>query len=229
MGVCAGLLSASLFADRVQAQPFSRYEPVRLTDADGAPLAPDSLQPQREYLFFYPYPCTPCFLLDLGRPCGDATLRTAAGREYRWPGGIGPNRSVVAFAAICAHKLSYPAKPVSFIGFRPQPVGFLNGANSIERRAAVIQCCSEHSIYDPAAGAKVLSGPAPQPLAAINLTLRGGRLVADGVFGGTVYHRFFERFGYKLALEYGDRARQPVTGETVVVASEDYSRQQIQC
>jgi len=33
----------------------------------------------------------------------------------------------------------------------------------------VIHCCSEHSQYDPAEGARVVAGPAPQPLAAILL------------------------------------------------------------
>ena len=33
----------------------------------------------------------------------------------------------------------------------------------------MIHCCSEHSEYDPATGARVLGGPAPQPLSAILL------------------------------------------------------------
>jgi Rieske Fe-S protein len=33
----------------------------------------------------------------------------------------------------------------------------------------MIHCCAEHSEYDPAAGAKVMAGPAKQPLATILL------------------------------------------------------------
>lgn len=228
----AGLLAASASARSQQvAAPYQGFRRVTLIGEDDRPLRPDALTAEQEYLFFYPYRATPCFLLDLGRPAPPAELQTAAGERYRWPGGVGPRRSVVAFAAICAHKLSYPAKPVSFIGYRSRPVGYLGPDNGIERRPAVIQCCSEHSIYDPFQGARVLSGPAPQPLAAVALEqdLGHGGLIATGVFGGLVYERFFERFGYKLAIEYNDRARELVSGGVSVVPTERYCRQRIQC
>ena len=149
--------------------------------------------------------------------------------SYHWPGGVGPQAAIVAFAAICAHKLTHPSKPVSFIGYRQQAVGYLDDNNKVVRRSAVIQCCSEHSIYDPSQGAKVLSGPAPQPLASIKLIEQGGLLFADGVFGGSVYERFFERFGYRLAMEFGDQMQQLVSDTAQVMSIDDYTRQRIQC
>ena len=35
------------------------------------------------------------------------------------PGGIGRDKSVVSFSAICAHKLSHPSRNISFINYRP--------------------------------------------------------------------------------------------------------------
>jgi Rieske Fe-S protein len=156
-------------------------------------------------------------------------LQTAAGKSYQWQAGIGPQASIVAFAAICAHKLSYPTRPISFIGYRQQPVGFLNAEKQIVQRSAVIQCCSEHSIYDPAAGARVLSGPAPQPLTSIALEEHDGELFVTGVYGGLLYERFFERFGFQLELDFGETARELVAGTAWVRPTEEYTRQRVQC
>ena len=89
------------------------------------------------------------------------SLRRADGETYRWDGGTGPSHSIVAFSAICAHKLAYPTREVSFIRYQPERSATSDGN--------VIHCCADHSVYDPAAGARVVSGPAPQPLAAILL------------------------------------------------------------
>ena len=122
------------------------------------------------YLFHYPYVSTPCFLINLGRPVQPGKqLRTRDGQRYRWQGGAGPERSIVAFSAICAHKMSHPAPTVSFINYRHDAVKFRNSQDAIEQRSGVIYCCSERSVYDPASGGRVLGGPAPQPLAAIEL------------------------------------------------------------
>lgn len=227
-GTAAALAAQS--GSGVQAQPLTDFARVQLVDRAGAPLAVDTLEPQREYVFFYPYVCTPCFLLNLDRATAPVNLKTQAGADYRWQGGVGSGGKIVAFAAICAHKLTHPSAPVSFIGYRRHEVGFLDkSSNKVERRSAVIQCCSEHSIYDPAQGAKVLSGPAPQPLASIGLDERDGSLHAVGVYGGLLYERFFERFGFRLRLEFGERAMTPVTETSTVMPIEDYTRQRIQC
>src|SRR6185436_1402830 len=104
-----------------------------------------------------------------------------------WPGGVGPRGSIVAYSAICAHKLTYPTRDISFISYRAEKTVGNKFAN-------VIHCCSEHSQYDPAAGARVVAGPAPQPLAAILLEHDAGtdEIYAVGTLGGEMFNEFFK-------------------------------------
>ena len=77
----------------------------------------------------------------------------------------------------------------------------------------MIHCCADHSVYDPSAGARVISGPAPQPLAAILLEYdtEHDELTAIGTVGAEQFDAFFRKYDFKLALEYGaGKARQPV-------------------
>ena len=151
-----------------QARASTPLPASRLVDTGGRPLDPDSLEVGESYVFHYPFVTTPCFLINLGKPVGPVDgLKTEDGQQYRWPGGAGPRRSVVAFSAICAHKMSYPTKTVSFINYRSDPVKFVDGGRQPAQREHVIYCCSEKSVYDPEDGARVLGGPAPQPLVAL--------------------------------------------------------------
>ena len=95
----------------------------------------------------------------------------------------------------------------------------------------MIHCCSEHSQYDPASGARVVGGPAPQPLCAILLEhdAKTDGLAALGTLGGEIFDRFFAKYEFKLALEPGgSRAHQPVTQATVKEL-DNYCKQQIRC
>jgi len=181
----------------------------------------------RNYIFHYPYAATPCFLLNLGKPTPQAvTLKTENGASYEWPGGVGPHRAIVAYSAICAHRMSYPTRQISFISYRDQ------AGPSRLTRSNVIHCCSEHSEYDPTSGARVVGGPAPQPLAAILLEHdpKTDGLYAVGTLGGEVYDAFFAKFEFKLALEYGaGRAHQVLSGKTLVSELTHYCKQQVQC
>lgn len=227
----AMLLANSAKAGATPQKPLKTFERVLLVDDNGAPLTCSNLPPEREYVFFYPYASTPCFLLKLGEPAQSTVdLQTEDGQDYQWQGGVGPERTIVAFSAICAHRLTHPAANVSFIGYRQDTVGYLTEGNKIERRAGVIQCCSEHSIYDPAQGARVLSGPAPQPLAAIDLQAEGDQLYASGVYGGALFEQFFEHFDFRLAMEFGEeQARAPVIEKAVAMPLDAYTRQRIKC
>lgn len=197
-----------------------------LTDAEGRPLKAASLQHGRNYVFQWPYPATPCFLLDIGRRVeGRRGLQTADGRRYDWPGGVGPQRSVVAYSAICSHKLTHPTRDISFIAYRDE-------ATPHSRHTRVIHCCSEHSQFDATAGARVLDGPAPQPLAAIVLEYSAERdeLSAVATLGADVFDRFFKSFGFRLALDHGgDRAMRPIGPFAPVLAMEQFCRQQVRC
>lgn len=210
-----------------------RYPRVRLVVARGKPLRLADLVVGENYLFHYPYISTPCFLVDLGAPTvAGATLNTEEGGVYRWQGGIGPGRSIVAFSAICAHKMTHPARAVSFINYRHQPVQFDDKAEARARRANVIYCCSEKSVYDATDGARVLGGPAPQPLAAIGLEYdeKEAVLYAVNVYGGAMFDKFFETFRTRLELEYlTTNVRQEVAGTAMVVPLAEYCRTQVLC
>ena len=200
------------------------YARARLVDAHGEPIKVRRLAARTNYVFSYPYAATPCFLLDLGRPVAAAGgLLRADGSAYAWSGGVGPQRSVVAFSAICAHKLAYPTKEVSFIRFQ--------AIRSPTSDGNVIHCCADHSVYDPAAGARVVSGPAPQPLCTILLEHDAARdeLYAVGTFGGEKFTEFFQKYDFKLQLEMGPQAHSSVSGSTVVRPLEHYSLQWARC
>ena len=164
------------------------YSPARLVDIHGDPLKIRQLASRTNYVFSYPFAATPCFLLDLDRPvAAAASLLRADGATYAWSGGVGARHSVVAFSAICAHKLAYPTREVSFIRFQP--------GRSPTSDGNVIHCCADHSVYDPAVGARVVSGPAPQPLAAILLDYDTERdeLTALGTVGAEQFDAFFRK------------------------------------
>jgi hypothetical protein len=137
---------------------------------------------------------------------------------------VGAGRAVVAYSAICAHKLSYPTRDISFISFRAE-----KGAGN--KHANVIHCCSEHSQYDPAEGARVVAGPAPQPLAAILLEWDAAtdEMHAVGTLGGEMFNEFFQKYEFRLQMEHGARAKETVQGGCVVQALENYCKQQVKC
>ena len=227
IGVCAA--GAALGIDPARAANLRPrfYARALLVDAARQPLRAVTLAANRNYIFHYPYAATPCFLLNLGKPTRQAvTLKTETGGDYEWPGGVGAQNAIVGYSAICAHRLSYPTRQISFISYRDKA-----GPSKLTH-GNVIHCCSEHSEYDPATGARVLGGPAPQPLSAILLEhdKSNDYLYAVGTLGGEMFDAFFAKYEFKLALEYGDkRARQPVAGTAVVAELQNYCRQQVQC
>jgi Rieske Fe-S protein len=220
---CAASALAGPEALAADSQPHL-YTRARLVDEKGHPLRAGAIPTNRNLIFHYPFAATPCFLLNLGKPvAAPVELKTAENQTYEWKGGIGPARSVVAYSAICAHKLSYPTRDISFISFRTEK-------SARNRHASVIHCCSEHSQYDPAAGAKVLAGPAPQPLAAILLEHDAGtdEIYAVGTLGGEMFNQFFEKYAFRLALEH-PTPKDRVAGSCVVLALDNYCRQQVKC
>ncbi len=233
--LCAGAGAAVAANPRLLSasqEPLRPARKVTLTGENGRVLRADDLEAGVNYMFHYPYVTTPCFLIDLGKPTrSGAMLETESGLRYQWPGGVGPARSIVAFSAICAHKMSYPTKTVSFINFRAEEASFRDLERNPARREQVIYCCSEGSVYDPADGARVLGGPAPQPLAAVDLECaEDGALSACGTYGGDMFERFFDNFGFQLALELGsDNIREPAEGTARVWRLEDYTANQRVC
>ncbi|HYR35140.1 MAG TPA: (2Fe-2S)-binding protein [Burkholderiales bacterium] len=220
----ASAAAAATNAVGADAQP-RHYARSRLVDAHGAPLLGKAVPANRNLIFHYPYAATPCFLLNLGRPAAPAAqLKTADEKPYEWHGGVGAERSIVAYSAICAHRLTYPTRDISFISYRAEKT-------TGNRFAAVIHCCSEHSQYDPAQGARVVAGPAPQPLAAIVLEHDPAtdELFAVGTLGGELFNEFFDKYAFRLQVELGADARAAVRSDCVVQPLENFCRQQVKC
>lgn len=223
------------------------YPQCALLDADGRPVTVSSLVPGSSSIFSYPYKTTPCFLLRLsaanvnrklfndshGAESDDkpVLLSDSKGNEYEWKGGVGPDQSIVAFSAICTHKMSHPARPVSHLNFRPEEKTIRSSDGKNAKARELIYCCSEHSAYDPAAGAKVLSGPASQPLAAIELSVNAkDEIQVMGTYGSNLFDVFLEKFGFRQAIEQGISDPYELAGDsTVITNAEDYSKLRILC
>jgi Rieske Fe-S protein len=209
------------------------YTEALIRNEDNEPLSSESFRTSSHYIFNYPFVTTPCFLIRLDSPVTTAhQLSTAEHNTYQWPGGVGPEDSVVAFSAICAHKLSYPTRATSFINYRPEEVTYVRSDQSTDKRKQLIYCCSERSVYDPSKGAKVLGGPAPQPLTAILIRYDGkeDHYYATATLGGEMYNRFFESFGFRIALEYKNENIRQLTGNSTTAYTPDrYTNHQVRC
>jgi arsenite oxidase small subunit len=219
---CTVPLASLAIADNPSSRPYNR---VKLVDKDGAPIKLKTLKSNHNYVFNYPFESTPCFLLNLDKAMGaKVALKTEAGNNYDWPGGVGPKKTLVAYSAICAHKMAYPTDQVSFISFRTMP-------GKASKQSKVISCCADASVYDPYAGARVISGPAPQPLAAILLEHdpRTDEIWALGTFGGEKFNEFFQKYEFKLTMQLGDKAREKVKGTVRLAELTNYSAQTAQC
>jgi len=80
------------------------------------------------------------------KPAGNDKL-TGDNGDYTWEGGVGPNGTVVALTAICAHQLSYPDKGI--------PDQLLRHREKRRRGVSgVIVCCEHDRVYDPAKGGR---------------------------------------------------------------------------
>jgi Rieske Fe-S protein len=216
---CISWSAAALGADAKARE----YQPALLVDERGDPFRASSLRPLTNYIFHYPYEATPVFLLDMVKAAPPQVLSMKNRDSYRWPGGVGSRHSIVAYSAICAHKLVYPTKDVSFISFRRT-----RARKGVQDE--LIHCCAEHSQYDPSRGAQVLSGPAPQPLCAILLTHdpANDTLTAHATLGAELFDEFFRKYEFKLSLDVGPKAHQPVR-EAMVTELSKFCRNSIQC
>ncbi|MXZ81333.1 MAG: hypothetical protein F4Z15_08255 [Gammaproteobacteria bacterium] len=204
------------------------YNRVRLVTEEGQAVTSERLKKAGCLIFNYPYVTTPCFLIDLGRAVNPPAASS-------WPGGSGKDRSVVCYSAICAHKQTYPARSVSFINFRPEEISYRDHDNNVKKQSALIYCCSESSVYDPARGARVMGGPAPVSLTTILLDYdaESDHYYATGTMGVEQYEAFFDRFTFRVALENGMKGVEDIRtlarDATRVYTPEEYSMQQVSC
>ncbi len=217
----AGAWAAAGVLPAVAGEPQAHSRSL-LVDPLGDPFHARQLKAGEPQLFNYPFVASPVFLLLMDSAVDAVELVTEARQRYAAPAGVGPNKAIVAFSAICAHKLMYPTPALSFIGVRK---GFQG------EPAQVIHCCGDNSRYDPARGARVLAGPAPQPLAAVLLQWDAltDELHAVGTQGGEMFKAFFEKYAFKLETELGSRARAASGATTVVKPASAYSKQWQSC
>jgi arsenite oxidase small subunit len=199
-------------------KPFGRSQ---LVTALGDPFKASNLVVGEPWLFTYPFAATPVFLLALDRAVEPTALATSQASPYTAPAGVGPKRNIVAFSAVCTHKLVYPTQALSFIGVRKG-----KGGRSGEP-SHVVQCCADHSVYDPTKGAAVLSGPAPQPLASVVLAwdAASDSLEAVGTQGAQLWDAFFAKYAFKLETELGPKAKALAADRCVVQPAAAFSKQ----
>ena len=180
--------------------PLGAYPRARLVDVHGAPVRARTLVAETNYLFHYPFAGTPCFLLNLGR--GGRRAVDAAPRGWRdgtrGRAASGPLRAIVAFSAICAHKLAYPTRDVSFIRYQPQ-----RSATSDALRHPLLR--RPQRVRPRRRRPRAWAGPAPQPLAAILLDYDAAadELSAVGTAGTEQFDAFFTKYEFRLAVEHG--------------------------
>ena len=199
-----------------------KYSRTLLVDKFGRPFKSRQLAAGAAHIFNYPYVSTPVFLMALPRAATPVDLSNANKQAYQSLPGVGAQRSIVAYSAICAHKLMYPTPEVSFINIRK---------GGLREPAHVVHCCGDNSRYDPSNGGKVISGPAPQPLAMVELEwdAASDELRAVGTLGGEMFQAFFEKYDFRLSLEHGARARNTGAPTAVVQPASDYSKQLQSC
>jgi len=198
---------------------------AKLVDREGAPIRASALKPHQTLVFNYPYVATPAMLIPLAE-APEKNLRTedAEHHDYSWPGGVGPDGNIVAYAAICAHAMSYIGHETAFLNYveAENDFGFSHA----------ITCCAHGSVYDPARGAAVLKGPAEYPLATIVLEhdAADDSLTATGVIGTELFKKFYDAYRKELREEYG-RKKYRKTVETTALALpiEEYSEDVLEC
>ena len=198
------------------------YGRTLLVDKQGRPFKGAQLAVGEPHIFHYPYETTPGFLMALPRAATPVPLSDGQQHRYQSLPGIGPQQRIVAYSAICAHKLMYPTPQISFINIRK---------GQADEPAHVVHCCGDNSRYDPTQGGRVISGPAPQPLAMIALEWNAAsdELHAVGTLGGEMFQAFFEKYETRLQLERGANARNRSAQTSVVQAAASFSRQLQSC
>jgi arsenite oxidase small subunit len=201
------------------------YTKSRLVDADGKPLKASTLSTAEAYFFDYPIKSAPCLLIKLGSEAGPTDLKTQSGESYTWQGGVGPNKDIVAYSAICSHQLAYPMKSATVVAYEA-------GQSELAGRKGVITCCAHNSVFDPAKGAAVTYGPATQPLAAIKLEYNAAddSLYATGVYGGDLFKEFIKAYKGDLMDEFGrGEYKQPTDADVKTVPLSKYSDAVVTC
>lgn len=204
----------------------TKYKKALLVDQAGKPLWFDTMAKDAAYMFNYPFASTPNFLLMLDLPVKPMTYSTNEGKTYDAPGGLGKDRTLVAYSAICPHQWSYPTKEFSVINYyNKKEQGCASGVQ-------LIKCCAHMSIFDPKICGKKIDGPAENHMSMVVLEAdeKTKQIFAIGVAGRDQYTEFFDLFKKELRAEYGSAAASKAEVEKAQVLRMDkYSANVIKC
>ncbi|QOP40749.1 Rieske 2Fe-2S domain-containing protein [Sulfurimonas marina] len=229
-GVGAVIVAPSLITTDLRADDgrlYKTYNKVQLVDAKGNPILASKLLEEENYIFNYPYVGVSSFLIALPEKTEtDVTLKSESGEEYIWKGGIGKKGNIVAYSSICSHQMTHVHKNESFISYQKK------GQKTMACKQTGVMVCGSHlSAYDANKGCKVISGPAPQPLASIVLEHHDDdTLWAVGVLGSDKFHEFFKAFKSELKEQYGGarKAKKKVKETAQVVTLAEFTKDIIQ-
>ncbi len=195
------------------------YPAARLVDAQGTPLKASKLATDQAYLFHYPFRAVPCFLINLGKPSAAKQTLDGENGSYVWPGGSGQDHNLVSYVAVCTHQLSYPNKAASVIRYAAD-------SSELAGKPGMIVCCTHGSVFDPADGAKKVTGPAEHPLIPVRLEVDPlhDTLSVTGIDTTRLIERFFNAYKSDFIADYGPGGyREPVGDTTATVLLDHYS------
>lgn len=141
------------------------YKKVLLTDENKEPFRASDIKKNENYIFFYPYHNIPVLLLNLNKTIEPMKVEMSEGVEsYFHSGGVGKNKSIVAYVAICTHEFIRPNPNESLVKYYPPgETSFIYGGDN------VICCCAHGSAFDPSNAGNVLQSPAEYPLTTVEL------------------------------------------------------------
>lgn len=225
IAVSPSLIRGNLYA--ADGTLYKAYEKVQLVDAAGKPIKASALTKEVTYIFNYPHASTPCMLINLPNPTSkEVELTSEGGEKYVWKSGVGKERTVVAYVAICTHQMTHPTPNDSFIGYVPT-----TKKTMAYDKSGVIVCSSHLSAFDAGAGAKVLGGAATQPLNSVVLEhAADDTLWAVGILGSDKFQDYFKSFRPELKEFYGGpaEAKKLVSISAKTVKLTEYSKEIIQ-
>jgi arsenite oxidase small subunit len=225
IAVSPSMIRGNLYAE--DGMLFKAYDKVQLVDAAGKPIKASALAKEVTYIFNYPHASTPCMLINLPKPTEkEVALKSESGESYVWKSGVGKERSVVAYVAICTHQMTHPTPNDSFITYVPT-----TKKTMAYDKGGVIVCSSHLSAFDAGAGAKVLGGAATQPLNAVVLEHAADDTIwAVGILGSDKFQDYFKSFRPELKEFYGGpaEAKKLVSISAKTVKLTEYSKEIIQ-
>jgi len=225
VAVSPSMIRGNLYA--ADGSLYVAYEKTQLVDAAGKPIKASALAKEVTYIFNYPYASTPCMLINLPQPTEkEVALKSESGESYVWKSGVGKERTIVAYVAICTHQMTHPTPNDSFIGYVPKAKKTM-----AYDKGGVIVCSSHLSAFDAGAGAKVLGGAATQPLNAVVLEhAADDTLWAVGILGSDKFQDYFKSFRPELKEFYGGpaEAKKLVSISAKAVKLTEYSKEIIQ-